>query len=1089
MQRRSAKISPPNHPHLSQTAAGPVDSPVHGSLRQGRNVGSLVALLALVVVMLTIALATSVPAQARTNLVISEIHYHPADSAAKGEVKADDLEFIELFNPSPDPVKLDGYRLSKGVKADLEGTIAAGGYVIVAKDADAAEATYGVKAVGDWKGNLSNGGDTIRLRNTNDDIIDEVTYADAGAWPRAADGKGSSLELVRLRSDNNVGSNWAASADGPTPAARNSATPAPEKPITDVTNTPKRPGPKQPVTISARVPGASEATLIYRVGYGPRRQVAMQANGSVFTATIPAQTAGELVRYRVTDSDASRTAPRQSDTRNFFGYVVKDPAAEKGLPTIQWFMKPGDFETMNREDRLTNKMYPTVVAYGDQVVDNARVRIRGGEFGRLNFAKQSFEIELPEGHTISVPEVVDHPVDQFALQAEWGDWTWGRALATWWVFEQAGFPEVASDVIRVHQGGEFFGLYFFQEKLDADWRKSAGLDGGAFYRANEGGWDFPDRGFEVKEPKGGTLDPMVAMAERLNAHQSDDKANFLFENFDVANIVNYLAVSAVTGHDDQLSHNFYVFHDADHTDRWSLYPWDVGLTFGLNLANCQWDPMVELGCVGDDLFDAFWQVDEFREMYWRRVRTLLDGPLGGQRLENRHAKLLQRMDADIESELAKWQGRSSPRDNQIAFDNGVAARREAFRVEGRVPSSATGRARILINEILADPADGMAEYVELYNPTGAAIDISDYRLDGVDGDLPGGSVIRPFDYLVLTSDIAELTESGALAGKRVVVAEFDGGLKNGGETLTLLDRRDRVIDRVTYSDSSPWPSGVIESGRSLQRLDGSDGPTVDWVGSQAAGGSPGSYNNGDASSASTVAADDRAPDKSKDEGQTPSAPAPTGEAGRPKATCRGLAVTIRGTAGDDVIEGTPGRDVISTGTGDDTINGLAGNDVICAGAGNDRINGGAGRDTILGERGRDNIRGGPGADLILGGSGNDVLRGDGERDKIQGGRGNDRIYGNAGTDRLEGGPGRDTLWGGSANDWISGGDGNDKAFGGDGNDRVRGGPGADRLLGAKGADRLHGADGNDVLIGGLGRGDRCNGGPGRDQDKSCATVL
>jgi hypothetical protein len=76
--------------------------------------------------------------------------------------------------------------------------------------------------------------------------------------------------------------------------------------------------------------------------------------------------------------------------------------------------------------------------------------------------------------------------------------------------------------------------------------------------------------------------------------------------------------------------------------------------------------------------------------------------------------------------------------------------------------------------------------------------------------------------------------------------------------------------------------------------------------------------------------------------------------------------TIRGTAGADVLEGTPGRDVICGRGGPDTIRGLSGNDVLIGGPGADRLLGGAGDDVLIG---------GPGADRLDGGAGHNTLRG------------------------------------------------------------------------------------------------------------------
>lgn len=88
-------------------------------------------------------------------------------------------------------------------------------------------------------------------------------------------------------------------------------------------------------------------------------------------------------------------------------------------------------------------------------------------------------------------------------------------------------------------------------------------------------------------------------------------------------------------------------------------------------------------------------------------------------------------------------------------------------------------------------------------------------------------------------------------------------------------------------------------------------------------------------------------------------------------TCNGLAATIIGTPGDDVIVGTNMNDVIVTFGGNDTIDAGNGDDVICAGYGDDVVDGGNGQDLILGEQGDDTIAGGNGKDTLDGGDGTD----------------------------------------------------------------------------------------------------------------------
>lgn len=117
--------------------------------------------------------------------------------------------------------------------------------------------------------------------------------------------------------------------------------------------------------------------------------------------------------------------------------------------------------------------------------------------------------------------------------------------------------------------------------------------------------------------------------------------------------------------------------------------------------------------------------------------------------------------------------------------------------------------------------------------------------------------------------------------------------------------------------------------------------------------------------------------------------------------CFGLATTIYGGPGDDLIKGTPGADVIDGRGGSDRITGLGGNDVICGRGGKDVLRGGSGNDRVDGGAGPDTLRGGGGNDQLLGSTGNDSVRGETGRDRLAGGPGsNDTCDGGAGTDTL-----------------------------------------------------------------------------------------
>jgi hypothetical protein len=125
----------------------------------------------------------------------------------------------------------------------------------------------------------------------------------------------------------------------------------------------------------------------------------------------------------------------------------------------------------------------------------------------------------------------------------------------------------------------------------------------------------------------------------------------------------------------------------------------------------------------------------------------------------------------------------------------------------------------------------------------------------------------------------------------------------------------------------------------------------------------------------------------------------------PQATGSGPGAGVRctrsGTAGNDIIRGTPGDDVICAGAGNDVVYGLDGNDVLI---------GGAGKDVLRGGPGDDQLEGGSGGDELVGGPGNDGLRGGSDGDRLSGQLGDDSLDsedGVSGNDVLNGGVGID----------------------------------------------------------------------------------
>ena len=141
-------------------------------------------------------LVETVPADA-TNLVISEIHYHPANDD-------DALEFLELMNVGPATIDLRGVEFIRGITFDFDqndlrplSTLDPGERIVLVGGADDFAAAHpGVAIAGEFIGDLSNRGENLTLLAADGSTITDFRYSDNLPWPGAPDGQGFSLVLI-----------------------------------------------------------------------------------------------------------------------------------------------------------------------------------------------------------------------------------------------------------------------------------------------------------------------------------------------------------------------------------------------------------------------------------------------------------------------------------------------------------------------------------------------------------------------------------------------------------------------------------------------------------------------------------------------------------------------------------------------------------------------------------------------------------------------------------------------------------------------------------------------------------------------------
>ena len=175
---------------------------------------------------------------------------------------------------------------------------------------------------------------------------------------------------------------------------------------------------------------------------------------------------------------------------------------------------------------------------------------------------------------------------------------------------------------------------------------------------------------------------------------------------------------------------------------------------------------------------------------------------------------------------------------------------------------------VLINEIMFHPYHAVntpentsAEYLELFNPTEQAVNLSGWRLTGgIDYVFPDSSVIPARGYLVVAAD--PQTFSLLYPDGEGVTGAWNRRLGNASETLELVNESGERIDRVHYTDEGDWAIREFGSwdfehrgwvwsdatdggGHSLELINAglSNKHGQNWQASLLAGGTPGRVNS------------------------------------------------------------------------------------------------------------------------------------------------------------------------------------------------------------------------------------------------------
>jgi hypothetical protein len=624
--------------------------------------------------------------------------------------------------------------------------------------------------------------------------------------------------------------------------------------ISSVTHVPARPADDQDLLVTAKVSASpnvavATVTLRYRVNYAVEQSLPMADDGAhgdgaagdgVYGASIPAAAAapGQMIRYLVATTDSLGRASRaplhaKDNSPQYLGTVVQIPSADGStLPVLHMFAQ--DPAAIRTRGGGRGEVF-----YDGEFYDNIRIHDRGG------ITSDGFKFDFNPGYRFRWSTDPDAGrVDEINVNYNSSfDETRLRAPLAFETFTNAGTPSLASFPLRLQQNGVFFRMATFVEDPDEAYLHRVGLDDagvGPVYKMNS---DDPQmfNAFSF-EKKTRTNEGFGDLQEFLNGIHlpGDDKVNYLFDHVDIPAFLNYWAANTIVNDNDDVQKNYLLYRDAFGDGEWQFLPWDKDLTFGKHYGIGDYSardpqthpffgdsghPKIDGPQAYNYLIDALLDIPAVKQMYQRRLRTVMDDllqpattPLAERKFEKRLDELFAQVSGDpqaaaqmpaLRTRLNEIRDRYlAVRRNHLYVDHSTNTRYPDF---AGIPAAQPGSPPIDIAEVDYNPASGDQgqEYVKLSNPNAVAVDVSGWTLaGGIAYTLPPGVVIPAGGSVYVAKELRDFRARtvGPHGGQGLLaVGGYEGQLSARGETVVLSDASGAPVDSYTYA-GDPTPA-------------------------------------------------------------------------------------------------------------------------------------------------------------------------------------------------------------------------------------------------------------------------------------------
>jgi hypothetical protein len=548
---------------------------------------------------------------------------------------------------------------------------------------------------------------------------------------------------------------------------------------------------------------------------------------------------GQMIRYRITATDVAGDSSRLPlfhdplDSGEYFGTVVDNPQIQSELPVAHLFVSNVGASETRTGTRAS-------LFYLDELYDNIEITLRGQSTS--GFPKKGHNLDFNRDHRFR-PRPDAGRVKDIKLLTNWADKSRVRNTLAYEVIEWAGSVGHFGFPVRVQRNGAFHAILDLLEDGDDRWMERVGRDPeGALYKMynalNGAG------GNEKKTRRDEDFSDLQTLVNELSTSRPlADRVRYAWDNLDLPQTISYFAALALISSQDHGHKNYYVYRDTRGSGEWTILPWDVDLSFGRNWTHefsylhdalyqdneLDFYNAPQQNKPANRLYDLILEHPEFRAMYLRRLRTLMDTilqPPGTAEealfIEARIREWVELLDppgispSDTDLDYSRWGSwgnqNSTRAEAQRIIDIHLPGRREFLfedplaTVNGEsIPSAQPDVVRVAFGDHELNPLSGNPDeaWVQVHNQESFAVDLSGWKLTGgMEFTFKPGTVLPANRAIHVSPDVAAFRAraSAPRGGLNLFVqGNALNRTANQDGVLTLSAPNGTVADTLAYT--------------------------------------------------------------------------------------------------------------------------------------------------------------------------------------------------------------------------------------------------------------------------------------------------